>query len=217
MADKYVNQTDLAYYHGRLKTLFATTDYVDEHGGKIDAIKVNGIEQGITDKAVDLNVPQDFSTNTTDYLQTEVYRGGFVVDFVGTIPTRTSELTNDGNDDGNGPFQTTEEVVETIYSHLQNGSDPYQTKSEVTTAIDEAIAGVTQFEYEIVDALPATGKKGTIYLVPDAVNPEIYDEYIYLDSRFEQIGKTGEVDLSEYWAKTELVAMTTAEIDALFA
>lgn len=44
----------------------ATEAYVDENGGKIDVIKVNGTTQTITNKTVDIAVPDDLSdlTNT---------------------------------------------------------------------------------------------------------------------------------------------------------
>ena len=42
---------------GTVGSAFATEDYVDENGGKIDKIKVNGTEQTITNKAVDITVP----------------------------------------------------------------------------------------------------------------------------------------------------------------
>lgn len=48
---------------------FATEDYVDTYGGKIDTIEVNGVEQAIVNKTVDI-----------------------------TVPTKTSDLTNDGSD-----------------------------------------------------------------------------------------------------------------------
>lgn len=48
---------------------FATEDYVDTYGGKIDKIEVNGVEQTIVNKTVDI-----------------------------TVPTNTSDLTNDGSD-----------------------------------------------------------------------------------------------------------------------
>ena len=48
---------------------FATEDYVDTYGGKIDTIEVNGTAQPIVNKTVDI-----------------------------TIPTKTSDLTNDGSD-----------------------------------------------------------------------------------------------------------------------
>lgn len=61
---------------------YATQQYVEENGGKIDSISVNGVTQPIDeDKNVDL-----------------------------TIPTQTSDLTNDG--DGQSPFATEAYVAE---------------------------------------------------------------------------------------------------------
>lgn len=45
---------------------FATEDYVDQNGGKIDVIKVNGTAQTITNKAVDITVPTNVSDLTDD-------------------------------------------------------------------------------------------------------------------------------------------------------
>lgn len=45
---------------------FATEDYVAQNGGKIDVIKVNGTEQTITAKAVDITVPTAVSDLTND-------------------------------------------------------------------------------------------------------------------------------------------------------
>jgi hypothetical protein len=69
----------------------------------------------------------------------------------------------------------------------------------VATAIGAAIAGVTQFDYEVVTKLPSTGKKGVMYLVLNgsSTSQNIYDEYIWLTDRFEKIATT-EIDLSNY-------------------
>ena len=45
---------------------FATKSYVDQNGGKIDVIKVNGTAQTITNKEVDLTVPTKVSDITND-------------------------------------------------------------------------------------------------------------------------------------------------------
>lgn len=106
-------------------------------------------------------------------------------------------------------------------SELLNGAG-YQNASEVQSAINSAISGITSFEYEIVQSLPATGVKGKIYLVPNSgTQPNTYDEYIWIvpqggQGRFEKIGTT-EIDLSGYWAKADLVAITNAEIDDILA
>ena len=98
-----------------------------------------------------------------------------------TVPTNVSAFTNDAG---------------------------YQNSTQVQTAINSAISGITGFEYQVVQALPATGEKGVIYLVPNSGSaPNIYDEYIWIESgqggSFEKIGTT-ETDLSGYVTDGEL-------------
>lgn len=79
-------------------------------------------------------------------------------------------------------------AIPTAVSQLTNDSG-YQTSSDVTSAINTAIAGITQFDYEIVQTLPATGDKGTIYLVPSSgSSPDSYDEYVYVNNAWEKLG-----------------------------
>lgn len=44
----------------------------------------------------------------------------------------------------------------------------------------------------------------------------IYEEYVWVNGQFELIGST-QIDLSDYWSKTDLVAITDEELDAIFA
>ena len=68
----------------------------------------------------------------------------------------------------------------------------------VTSAVASAIAGVTQFDYEVVTELPATGVKGKIYLVASgSVSQNLYDEYIWIGDKYEKLGST-QMDLSNY-------------------
>lgn len=91
------------------------------------------------------------------------------------------------------------------------------TTAFVTTAVANAIAGIQGITYEIVQALPATGEAGVIYLVAHSHGTgDIYDEYIWTGTAFEKIGNT-DIDLSGYWAKADLVAITNAEIDTILA
>ena len=150
---------------GNNNVTLASTDYVAQNGGKIDKIKVNGTEQTITNKTVDI-----------------------------TVPTKTSDLTNDG--DGTSVFTT-------------------------KTYVDDAVGAITGMEFVIVDALPSTGEKGKIYLVANSgTGSNTYDEYIWVgegaSAKFEKIGTT-DIDLSNNWDQTNLEAITTAEIDTLFA
>lgn len=85
------------------------------------------------------------------------------------------------------------------------------TTAFVSTAISNAIAGVTSFEYSVVTSLPTTGVKGTIYLIAHTHGTQdIYDEYIWVNNKYEKIGNT-DIDLSGYWATTDLVAITATE------
>lgn len=91
------------------------------------------------------------------------------------------------------------------------------TTAFVTAAIAAAIAGVTQISFSVVNSLPSTGSVGVIYLVPNSGSgTNTKDEYIWLAdlNRFEKIGTT-EVDLSNYWSKSELPAITNEEIAAI--
>lgn len=51
---------------GTAGSAFATEDYVDQNGGKIDTISVNGTQQTITNKNVDITVPTAVSDLTND-------------------------------------------------------------------------------------------------------------------------------------------------------
>ena len=90
------------------------------------------------------------------------------------------------------------------------------TTAFVQQAISAAIAG--RFKY--VASLPQTGEVGFIYLVPHThtagstnAKPDLKDEYVWdsANSKWELIGNT-DIDLSNYWNKDDLVAMTNQEI-----
>lgn len=103
-----------------------------------------------------------------------------------TVPTKVSQITNDSG---------------------------YQTASQVSSAIASAISGVNSFKYSVVTSLPSTGAAGTIYLVANGGSGNnTYDEYIYVNSKWEQLG-TKQIDLSGYLLKADMVALTTTEID----
>lgn len=80
----------------------------------------------------------------------------------------------------------------------------YAKSADVTKEIASAVSGVTQIDYSVVEALPSTGKKGVIYLVTNSGSGNnIYDEYIYINSKFEKLGSR-EMDLSSYAKKTDI-------------
>ena len=73
--------------------------------------------------------------------------------------------------------------------------------------VDDAIGGITGFDYQIVDSLadlPTTGTKGVIYLVPDEHGAQdVYDEYIWVGDKYEKIGNT-DINLDGYVKGTDL-------------
>lgn len=106
-----------------------------------------------------------------------------------TVPTKVSQVTNDSG---------------------------FQTASQVSSAITKAIGGIASgFKYSVVDTLPQTGESDTIYLKANSGSGQnIYDEFIWVNSKWEQLG-TKQIDLSGYMKKTDMVALTTSEIDAI--
>lgn len=109
---------------------------------------------------------------------------------------------------------STKITIPTNNNQLTNGAG-YQTASDVSTAISEAIADITSFEYEVVQSLPAEGEAGVIYLVAHSHGTgDSYDEYIWVSNAFEKIGNT-DIDLSGYVLSTDLVAITSTEINTI--
>ena len=115
-------------------------------------------------------------------------------------------------------------TVPTAVSDLTNDSG-FQNAAQVATAIAAAVDAITGIDFSIVASLPASGVKGTIYLLAatGGAEPDVYDEYIWLDGaneepgRFEKIGTT-EAKLSNYWSKTELTftEITAADVTTIF-
>mgnify|MGYP000726040276 CR=1 FL=1 len=86
----------------------------------------------------------------------------------------------------------------------------YAKSADVTEEIASAVSGVTQIDYSVVESLPSTGKKGIIYLVANSeTGTNIYDEYIYINSKFEKLGSR-ELDLSSYAKKTDIPTKVSA-------
>lgn len=91
-------------------------------------------------------------------------------------------------------------------------SENYVTSGGVKTYVDNAIAAVKQFQYEVVSELPAASAStmGKIYLVSDVHNStDNYDEFITIEKdgaySWEKIGNT-DIDLSGYVKKTTTIA-----------
>jgi hypothetical protein len=112
--------------------------------------------------------------------------------------------------------KTVEISVPTNNNQLANGAG-YQTASDVNGLISSALADIQGMEYSIVTELPSTGEAGVIYLMSnDGENPNIYDEYIWVNNAFEKIGTTA-VDMSGYLKSSDVTAIQNSEIDTICA
>lgn len=119
------------------------------------------------------------------------------------IPVNTSDLNNDN------------EFITKTVTDLVN----YYTKSQSYSKdeIDNKLSAIPKFSIQPVEQLPTTNiSETTVYLLKtgDEEN-NLYTEYIYVDNKWEYLGKQT-VDLSGYVKRTELSSYyTETEIDSL--
>ena len=205
-----------------------------ESGAEVNAIEniaVNGATQAITNKLVNILVP----TKTSDIFNDS----GFIT--TGDIPEGSAASTTvplmDGTasigtelafarGDHRHPSDTSKADVATTlagygitdaYTKAEVAGLGYQTASDVDDAINDAIAGITGVEFDVVQTLPATGSPGVIYLLSNSGSgTNAYDEYIYVNNTFEKIGTT-DVDLTNYMQFSDMTAITNNEIDTIVA
>lgn len=70
--------------------------------------------------------------------------------------------------------------------------------------IDKLIGDMSHFHFEKVTNLPNEGASNVIYLVPNSETEQNkYDEFLYIDSKWEMIGNT-DIDLSNFYDKQEI-------------
>ena len=114
-----------------------------------------------------------------------------------TIPTKTSDLTNDSG------------FITNAVNNLIN----YYLKSETynKTEVNNLISQIQTSHFEVVTVLPATGESNVIYLLPRQITEtgNIYDEYIYISNAYEKIGST-DVDLTGYATETWVSAQISS-------
>lgn len=96
------------------------------------------------------------------------------------------------------------------------------TKDETTSAINSAVANAHHLKREIVAKLPevASANADTIYMVPASGSTDTagstssaYNEYMLINGAFERIG-TSDVDLSNYYTKSQADTMAQGKADA---
>ncbi len=223
-ATKFLDSTGVALLWAKIKA--ADANKVDKVNGKglstedytlADATKLANIESG-----AQVNVLEGIQLAGTDVA---------VSSKKSNIPAATTSAygvtqLSDSVSSASTSLAATANAVKTAYDLANEKQSPATTlagygitnaytKTEVDNAIASAAGGMS---FEIVNSLPATGSSNTIYLMAQSggSGTDLYDEYIWLSSSstYEKIGSTG-VDLTGYWNSTNLVALTSNEIDAI--
>ena len=127
------------------------------------------------------------STNT----KVELEQGTSALSFIQT----TDGLSVTANTGSGSDFIDRELVSKTYVSQ-------YQTQAQVEALILDELSRFDKLDYQIVTTLPATGSPGVRYLVKHATDDR-YEEYIYIQGQWYDIGATDEVNLNDYYTKTE--------------
>lgn len=106
--------------------------------------------------------------------------------------------------------------VPTDNASLENGAG-YTTETKVNELLTAKLAGIRSIEYEVVQSLPQSGEIGKFYLIKTSesdAGDDIYDEYIYVNDRFEKIG-TKAMDLSGYLQESEVEEMSQETLEGI--
>jgi hypothetical protein len=104
-------------------------------------------------------------------------------------------------------------IKESIIDNL----DSTATDKALSNILKTMIGNLANLRIEVVTKLPSTGEVNVIYLVKKVgKNPDVHDEYIYVENTWEKIGNT-EVDLSNYYTKEQVYSKsevyTKTEVD----
>lgn len=120
-----------------------------------------------------------------------------------SIPTKNSQLENDSNYATKSEIPDVSEFIKKTVDDLVN----YYKKSETYTQseVNQLIGAIKTISMKVVPERPETGEANIIYLVPSskATIENIYEEWIYVDNKWELIGST-QVDLTNYYTKEEI-------------
>ena len=190
---------------GTSGSAFATESYVNTYGGKIDKIKVNGTEQTITNKAVDITVPTNNNQLTNG--------AGYITGINSTDVTTALGFTPYNSTNPNG-YQTSSEVETAINNKI---SSTYKAKGSVAFASLPALSSTNEGNvYNVTDSFTTTSDfvEGAGKTYPAGTNVVIINT---TGTTYKYDVLSGFVDLSNYYTKSEQVAITNAEIDTICA
>lgn len=96
------------------------------------------------------------------------------------------------------------QIKSSIVDNLESLAADKSLSANQGRILKEMIANLANLQIEIVDQLPSIGETNIIYLVKKSGStPDIHDEYVFVDGKWEKIGDT-EIDLSNYYTRDEV-------------
>lgn len=186
----------------------ASVDYVDANSGKIDKIKRNGVEQTITNKTVDLNVPDydigDSQSLVVIYGQQQSSAGWTPYDLLRIVPNASGyEVSSDG-------LPTKSIVDKTYVDNVATGA--LKPSGSVTFANLPALsASVLNNLYNVSDAFTTTADfvEGTGKEYPAGTNVAIINVGTEQSPTYKYDAMTGIIDVSGFATKTDVNGLIT--------
>ncbi len=164
-------------------------NFSTEEKNKLASI-ASGAEKNIqSDWAQTDENEEDFIKNKPNLA--DVALSGSYVDLIDE-PTSLSYFTNDPG------------FIDNTVNDLKN----YYLKSDVYSKleINDLLKDISGIQIKVVESLPAEDiKTNCIYMIPstDVIENDNYDEYLYVNSKWERIGTTT-IDLSKYYTKEQI-------------
>ncbi len=173
---------------------------------KIEGIQVNGTDQEIVDKKVNISVP----TDNSQLLNGAGYQTAS--DTTQSIETALQDYTKTQDLEEVIKGQLTDYATETyVDSGIETATEDMATQTWVNSQITNLN------KKEVVSSLEEMTDSNIIYLLANqGSGNNIYDEYLVVNNKPEKIGTT-EVDLTNYLKKEDMIAITNQEIDEIVA
>lgn len=198
MAFEHLGRTGTLWLMNKIKSVLAT---------KVDKVEGKGLSTN--DFTTALKTSYDSAVTDVAALKKQ----GGEPNKINTVSVNGTALTPDSNKKVDITVPTTATIKTQIEAYK------YQTSAQVQTAITSALSGVTSIDLQVVTSLPATGKKGVIYLVAHTHTDtgDIYDEFVWVESKksYEKIGNT-DVDLSAYVKSEDITDISETDLATMW-
>lgn len=199
-----VQHTDL----NKLETIIKAginANYVDIQkilDGTYTVGSASGISGATLSKYADEHL-QNSDSKIPSSLQVKAYIDTTKQEVLASIPTNVSQLNNDA-----GYIDKTVNNLENYYTKPQvytkeevqgyvkaiDDLDNYYKKTDTynKTEVNTLISGITKVTIRKVEVLPSVGEPNIIYFVPKTTTEvnNIYDEFVWIDNTWENIGDT---------------------------